>query len=172
VKSPGVVRFAYWTGKPRLADLVAFFIANVSEDYISHGEIQDGRAIDTTHWSPTLDEVMRREFSRARPRAGKLGRYRLVVITMARRLVGLACIEVCRGPRRSYAVLHDGVVDSALRSTGIGMKAVEWILKHLKREGVEMTFLESAIGNERAHHFLRKQGFATISITMMKKLRE
>ena len=48
-----------WCGDPAEAGRLAqFFVQQVDPDYLSHSEMQMGRAIDPGHWSIDLERVV------------------------------------------------------------------------------------------------------------------
>jgi len=151
--------------------LADFFLANVDTAYISHGELQTGRADDFDHWSPRARQVLNDELSRflRTPLDAPAGG-RVVVATMADTVVGLLLLELHLSALQPYAILHDLVVARSVRGQGVGTAILAWIENELKARGILRLFLESGIHNERAHEFFRRAGFATCSIVMSKKL--
>jgi GNAT superfamily N-acetyltransferase len=61
-------------------------------------------------------------------------------------------------------------VEEASREHGIGKAIVDWVVREAEVLGCARLFLESGMGNHRAHELFERQGFFTCSIVMMKRL--
>jgi hypothetical protein len=57
----GGITVAWCRTSSRAAELAAFFARNVGPGYISHAELQGGRALSPTEWRPNLVEILRAE---------------------------------------------------------------------------------------------------------------
>ncbi len=155
-----------------VGDLVAFFVRNVTSTYISCGEIQCGRAIDTNTWSLSLRAVLLDEFTKASRNEGMAweGR-RILTGVLVGRLVGLAVLDFHLSALNPYVVLEDMVVEEDLRGLGLGRQMLDWIERHVVALGAGDLFLESGIANLRAHTFFESNGFAVVSKVLLKTLR-
>lgn len=166
------IRWALPADDPSL--LVNFFLLNVSEEYISHGEIQDGRADDPKTWSKNINSILIAEFSEACS-VGSATNATASKIALAVQSTGetaaFALLQIRRDAQSPYAILHDILVHRGLRGHGIGTQLLEWIQVQLHALGVQFIFLESGASNERAHEFFEKNGFSPISTNFMKSLR-
>lgn len=147
--------------------LVRFFVDNVDPDYISHGEIVDGRALGPGRWSPELADVLAREFAACRfdgepSRDGK----QLVVAERDGATTALALFERAG----THAWLHDLVVARAARGERTGAAVLAWIEAEAAAAGVGDLFLESGTANDGAHRFFAREGYETVSVVMRKSL--
>lgn len=149
------------------AVLADFFAKCVSPKYISHGEIQVGRALSPTRWRKDLNSVMRKEFEKVIAAGLPSGG---VAVTYADgRLIALALVGFYRGVS-PYYILEDLVVDPSKRGLGIAASLLAWIEAHARRRGIKYGFLESGVRNTRAHKFFEKHGYAVVSQVMLKAL--
>ena len=157
-----------WCEDPLEADSVAsFFVRHVDSDYISHGELQLGRATDPEQWSPDLALLVADEI-RGAIEDGAQSERRVVTADIGSRLAAMALVGFHRGFHSGYVVLEDLVVDKALRRNGIGDAVLKWIEKEAGSAGCQRIFLESSIRNRGAHNFFERHGFRPCSLVMMK----
>ena len=149
--------------------LVRFFIDQVDTDYISHGEIVDGRALDAERWSPRLADVLGAEFGACRF-DGDLaadGKF-LALAEQDDALLALALFERAG----AHAWLHDLVVSRDARGQGVGEQVLAWLEGQAGAAGVRDVLLESGVGNDGAHRFFSREGYTTVSVVMRKALRQ
>jgi GNAT superfamily N-acetyltransferase len=159
-----------WRHDPADADsLAGFFVQHVDSDYISHGELQLGRATDPEHWSPDLARLVADEIRGASENGAQSG-LRVVTASIGSRLAAMALVNFHRGLHSCYAVLEDLVVDRALRRNGIGGAVMKWIEEEVRTAGCQRIFLESGIRNRDAHGFFERHGFRPCSLVMMKSI--
>ena len=163
-----------WLAEPAQAPVLAeFFAKNVSPSYISHGEIQLGRAVDAQTWSPHLTELLAKEIhdgSATKPAVD--GQVRSLVAHFDGQLVGLALVSFHEGTPGSFALVEDLVVDAAHRGLGLGAAIMSRIEQEALSRGCSRLFLESGFRNDGAHAFFKKLGFDACSVVMVKTLRE
>ena len=152
----------------RTIEIVDFFIKNTSKEYISHGEIQCGRAIDSENWSPNLKEVLTSEFNYCIGRSQVLEKENVAIAEIDNELVGVMLVEHFSEGGSPYVVLHDIVVSSAHRGNGIGRIMLHWLEEEMKKKNIRQIFAESGLHNERAHNFFERHGFHTTSIVIQK----
>ncbi len=155
-----------WNGPEdaRQAAALAGRIVSLSEDYISHGEIQTGLSADGTTWVSNLAELYAEDF------ADLDGRDLVVARAADGVLVAFAVVAWEQSRRRSFAVLEDMAVDPDARSGGIGARIVDAIAERVRSRGVEWLFLESGVRNTRAHQFYQRHGFTEISHVFGRRL--
>ena len=165
-----------WSTDPsRAQELAQFFVGNITPDYISHSELQGDRAIDIGEWRPGLADIVAKEIE------GRVAEYGGAIETLklsypvleARRdgrLVGIALVSFFRDAPVPYAILEDIAVEEASRDHGFGKAIVDWVVREAEVLGCVRLFLESGMGNHRAHELFERQGFFTCSIVMMKRL--
>jgi len=153
------------------AEFARFFVENAPSEYISHSEIQDGRAEINLTWSDKLETILTHQFLGGcrREGNGKLAETRLAVARLEGiDVAAIAYVGLERGAPVPYAILYDLLVRSDLRNVNIGSDLLAWLEKQLHEEKVVVLFLESGINNERAHTFFDRRGFSPVSINMMK----
>lgn len=156
-----------WCREPDLLDqLAGFFAQNVSLSYISHSELQTGRALTPEQWNPDIRMIFREEMALRldQPVGAAL---RVVTAYRDGMLVGLAYVTFMKAVPRPFIILEDVVVDGAIRGEGIGQNLMDWIFAQARQEGITRAFLESGQKNHAAHHFFEKNGFHQTSIVMM-----
>lgn len=148
-------------------EILDLFISNLSTNYISHSELQEGRAIDKTHWHPQLADKIAEDITRSID--PKHPSFLLAVGIENNQLLAAAFITLST-TNIPYATLEDMVVSPLTRGKGIGQQFFTWIEQECRTKGIQRLFLESGIQNQGAHHFFEKAGFAPVSVTMMKEL--
>ncbi len=161
-----------WCGTvSRASELADFFAGNVGPDYISHAELQGGRALSPTEWRPNLREILRAQIE---PRlvAGSPGPDSKPIAAAERdgALVALAYITFAGSAPVPFAVVEDLIVSSGARGGGVGKAMLDWIAAEGRMRGIRRLFLESGITNKRAHGFFEREGFRPTSVVMMKSL--
>ena len=153
-------------------ELARFFFKNVDPSYISHSEMQYGRAVGRNRWSPRLLDLLKKEFA-ALARSSGAGKdsFRLVQAEADGALVGVAVVEFNNQSIRPFAVIEDLMVSRKLRRAGIGGRMLEWIEAQAVKRKIPELYLESGINNNSAHQFFEKHRFGAVSKVMMKRLR-
>jgi ribosomal protein S18 acetylase RimI-like enzyme len=163
----------YWcSDHSEIPVLAEFFAIHVTPDYISHGEIQTGRAEEFDRWSPDLVEVVAEEMRGALAFAdsnSSIGRRRILAARSSGDLVALAIVRF-QAARFPYGVIEDVIVDRALRGQEIGSRVLEWIEQRAREQGISRLFLESNSRNRHAHAFFKKHNFNICSVIMVKTL--
>jgi GNAT superfamily N-acetyltransferase len=163
----------YWAAQEEARELAEFFVRHVRPDpnYISHSEIQHGRALDENRWAANLDEVVLAEFLAKTPKDGHLlADGGLVAARHSSHLMAVAVVAFRAEGGAPYAILEDLVVDPSQRRKEIGKRVLEWIERQAVDRGMSRLFLESGLHNEEAHAFFRREGFSACSVIMMKAL--
>jgi ribosomal protein S18 acetylase RimI-like enzyme len=159
-----------WCGQSGSAkELASFFAEQVTTSYVSHSELQLGRAKTQSEWAPNLKAILEEEISSRLKDPSDLGR-RVVVARENGVLVGLAYVTFNLEAPTPFAVLEDIVVSNERRGSGLGQAMLDWIFKAAKEAGAKRIFLESGKNNHDAHHFFERNGFHQISIVMMAEL--
>ena len=162
-----------WESNPAAAQELAQFFAlevKLTPEYISHGEVQIGRAKDFDHWNYGLDSCLELEFREILTQsADKDCAARIVVARVKNELGAVAVVRFISG-KPKYAVLEDLVVKSTLRGQGVGRKVVLWVEAEAKTQEASHLFLESGAGNTEAHDFFLQLDFRRCSFVMVKSL--
>jgi GNAT superfamily N-acetyltransferase len=158
-----------------LDSLSRLFSNNLTPQYISHSELQGYRALKPGQWADNIESVIREEIG------SRLGQPRqtfpkdqawqgVIQAQEHDRLVGVALVTIWHSSAVPFGVIEDIVVDKGLRDGGRGQALMDWIAAELLKAGITRLFLESGIGNERAHHLFEGMGFKPISVVMMREL--
>jgi N-acetylglutamate synthase-like GNAT family acetyltransferase len=87
-----------------------------------------------------------------------------------RRIVGIALVTISRNSVVPFGVIEDIIIDKRMRDLGRGETIMNWIADQMRRARVRRLFLESGVGNERAHHLFEAIGFKPVSVVMMREL--
>jgi GNAT superfamily N-acetyltransferase len=155
----------------RTSELADFFARNVGPDYISHAELQGGRALSPTDWRPNLREVLHAEIE---PRlvAGSPGwdGKSIAIAEQDGVLAALAYVTFAGSAPVPFAIVEDLIVAPATRGRGVGKAMLDWIAAEARTHRIRRLFLESGITNKRAHDFFEREGFHPTSVVMMKSL--
>ena len=160
-----------WCGnKEEILQAINLFIENVDPEYISHGEVQSGRAVDFKHWSPDLVKVLEHEFNLCFEKEGEAGAYKLAVAYINNKLSGLIFIQIVKLANQPYAILQDMVIAKKLRGKHLGKNMLAWIEGELKETGIKLLFLETGIHNQGAHAFFEANHFYVSSKIMVKEI--
>jgi GNAT superfamily N-acetyltransferase len=151
--------------------LAAFFAKNVTRSYISHSELQFGRAEAPDQWFSNLQEILKGEIEERVPfvtPAQSPGR--VASAYQGDILVGIAYVIFNSQVPIPFIVVEDIVVERTMRGSGIGQAMIDWIFSRAREENVRRAFLESGKDNHDAHHFFERNGFKQVSIVMMADL--
>ena len=154
------------------ADVAPFFVAHASHSYISHSELQFGRATAPDRWSDDLEATVARDArsAAANGAADAPAGQRLAVARTDDGLVALAFVTFAPDAPTPFAILDDLLVSPLARGQGLGRVMLDWVAAACRSRGLQRLFLESGADNDRAHHFFEAQGFAQVSIVMMRDL--
>jgi GNAT superfamily N-acetyltransferase len=165
------VTVAWCETSTRAAELAAFFAGNVGPDYISHAELQGGRALSPTEWRPNLVEILRAEIDARLAAAPSATNDRpIAVAEKDSALVALALLTFADTAPVPFAIVEDLIVGPQARGRGVGKTMLDWIARQAQARGIRRLFLESGAHNDRAHAFFGREGFRPTSIVMMREL--
>jgi GNAT superfamily N-acetyltransferase len=164
-----MIRVGWCSDGSEVDRLAAFFAANVTQSYISHSELQFGRADAPDKWIDNLLAKFRTEIAERVPcRPG--APLRVASAYDGDELVGMSYVTFTNEVPIPFIVIEDIVVDQRKRGGGIGQALVDWIFAQARQEGIRRAFLESGKDNHDAHHFFERNGFHQVSIVMMADL--
>lgn len=169
------IRFSIADTTSDAAELARFFQSNLSDEYISHSELQGYRAIAPHKWSTNIVAVLETEI------AARLGPPRdifppdliwqgVILGRYGNDLAALALVTLSRRAVVPFGIIEDIVVDANLRGHGLGATTMNWIMDGFREVGLGRVFLESGLNNQSAHHLFERLGFKTVSIVMMQDL--
>ncbi|MEB0140538.1 MULTISPECIES: GNAT family N-acetyltransferase [unclassified Undibacterium] len=157
-------------GSASAEQIADFFCANAQADYISHAELQGGRALAPGVWQPNLRALLIEEVRQiAAQRQQQDFSAEVVCAHCGTELAGIAFLSY-GGSTRAYAVLDDFLIAPQWRGLGVAQQFLEALAARLAAEGRTRVFLESGIGNHQAHRFFERQGFHVTSQVMMREL--
>jgi len=142
--------------------LAQLFVDNATIDYISHSEIQEGRAVNENSWSKDLLSHINTELQAA----SKNETFQAANIAAAyldNKPVGYLLVEYADEGNGLFAILSDIVVDRTYQRHHVGTTLADWTLAQLRKEGIQSLYAESNLKNTAAHHFLEKQGMKAVS---------
>jgi GNAT superfamily N-acetyltransferase len=161
-----MIRIGWCTDRKDADRLADFFARNVTQSYISHSELQFGRAPAPDKWISDLPAKFKAEIEQRLPfKPG--AELRVVSAFSGEELVGLAYVTFNLTVPIPFMVLEDIVVARGQRGSGIGQQLLDWIFAQARQEGIKRAFLESGKDNHDAHHFFERNGFHQVSIVMM-----
>jgi len=173
LKTDDAVSFRWADAADDPFDIAQFFIKNAPRDYISHGEIQDGRAKGVDTWSENLASILVRQFSLARDGQAdeSYSETRLALaFGGAGTLAGIGYIGINHDAPSPFAVIYDLLIQADMRCRGVGSGLLAWIEEKLRMRQIKFIFLESGVRNNRAHAFFGSSGFIPVSLNFMKTL--
>lgn len=175
--SPQRVEFAWLTQPDLLSQVTQLFVSEVTTEYVSHGDIMEGRAEGPGRWYPDLAELHQRELASVELEDGVFSApgYRIALAWLESTLVGFASVahvvhDASRQHPVRYGRIDDIVVAATARGLGVGTGLMSWIEQELVAAGVTRVFLESGINNTRAHALFQRRGYTITSVTMFKDL--
>jgi N-acetylglutamate synthase-like GNAT family acetyltransferase len=131
--------------------------------YISHGEIQGGRAVDTDHWAPDLNARIKKELAQAVLEVASLW---VAEALLGDTPIGFVLMEFKFNDSR-YVIFHDMVMKPSVQDQGYEHAFADWLKKEMQDMKIQRAFFESGIRNHEAHKLFESFGFKTISVTMM-----
>jgi GNAT superfamily N-acetyltransferase len=159
-----------WCHAPARAEkLAAFVFDNLETSYISHSELQFGRADGIDRWAGNLHDQLLAEFTERLQQPAN-AEARLLVAQCDGVVVAVSLVTFNRDVAITHAVVEDLVVEKSKRGRGIGQAVMNWILARAREEGMRRVFLESGLANSRAHSFFERNGFRQVSVVMMADL--
>lgn len=147
---------------PQVIDL---FCKNIEEakEYISHGEIQMGLALNRNELATDLHDIWEKYLIEQvfQDPDG------VVVCVNGDEIVGFSISEINHDLGHSFGIICDIVTRKNLRGIGIGSLLMKEALSFFKEKGIDQIFLESGVENLSAHNFFQKKGFQCISKVFM-----
>lgn len=144
-----------------------FFVENVDLTYISHSEMQNGRAVSSSMWSIDCEAQLQNEMHEAMNKYSLKKRVVVAYVSGALAALGIVSQE---NETTKYATLDDLIVDRQLRGHKIGSEIIKWVVDQLRAEGVREIYLESGGSNEQAHKFFHENAFETCSVVMRRQV--
>lgn len=154
-----------WVNDPACLDtLVNIFLEDADPRYISHGEIQDGRAINPDQWSPDLSSKIKEDLMKAVTNWNFNRSQGVAIVCFEGVPIGFILIEF-EGTR--HVIIQDMVLRPSKRSLGYGTAFAGWLKTELHNMGIHRAFFESGIKNHDAHKLFESFGFKIISVVMM-----
>ncbi|KAA3608124.1 MAG: GNAT family N-acetyltransferase [Planctomycetota bacterium] len=156
----------------RLAEL---FCDALDPAYISHGEIECGRALAPGRWAPEFRESIKKEFVFIADQdldfedsdlqyAGP----RLLRLEVGGECIGVAVVVLYWAANQALASLEDLVLRRDCRGKGFGRLFLQQLQQRLQRAGIQRWLLEVGGENEKAQAFFQSLGFRAVSVAYWK----
>lgn len=148
-----------------LCDFFSDIIENHKE-YISHGEIQMGVALDSGLLSPDY----RQKWLQYLDRQTANPQNTLLIYEEESRIKGFILFGIAKDGDSPYGVVFDLSITPKERGKHLGFKLLQLALDSFREKGINDCYLESGVDNHAAHSFFQKQGFRHISNIFRLKL--
>ncbi|MFI3266345.1 MAG: GNAT family N-acetyltransferase [Rikenellaceae bacterium] len=134
-------------------------IINEHKDYISHGELQMGIALDEhtiapdaeITWLKYLDNHVQNPLTK------------IFIYQLKHKVEGFIISGIEDDGAEPYGIIYDMGVNPTLRGKHIGSSLIEAALSSLNEQGIDTFYLESGVNNHSAHSFFEKFGFHHVS---------
>ncbi|NVO09103.1 MAG: GNAT family N-acetyltransferase [Bacteroidales bacterium] len=165
------VTFSWCNSIKEIKEIAAFFTKHKNVEYISHGEVQDGRASNFSTWHSDFRKLIFTDFKKALKKNSDFEEsYLLAQARFKDELIGFCFIMIKKKLECSYIELQDFIIDPNFQRKGIGSALIKWIEKSMRLEGIKKIFLESGIDNHDAHSFFTQRGFHVCSKMFYKEI--
>jgi ribosomal protein S18 acetylase RimI-like enzyme len=138
------------------------FFANILEehkDYISHGELQMGIAVDSGVLAPDFRE----KWAEYLDRQMAIAENRILLNEDDGLLNGFIIFGITDDGDAPFGMIFDLAVTPECRGKHIGQSLVEKAMEYFKQSNIKGCYLESGVNNHSAHHFFERHGFAHVS---------
>ncbi|MGO4714854.1 GNAT family N-acetyltransferase [Bradyrhizobium sp. 2TAF24] len=165
----GGPEFSWCDDASSVDDLARFFADNITSSYISHSELQFGRADAVGRWSPRLAQILRSEIGE-RVGVAAMPDRKVAAAYVEGKLAGIAFVAFTEDVPHPFVVVEDIAIARHLRGHGIGQGFLDWIFARAKGRGIRRAYLESGKDNHDAHHFFERNRFEQVSIVMMAEI--
>lgn len=136
--------------------LVDIFINNVGVEYITHIEIEEGRAVSLNKWAHDIKDVLKEELIES------CKEIRVVAISIEEEINGFALLKF----EDDSIIIEDIVVNQK----GLGKELMNWIENYAKTMGFVKLIGHVGCSNEVAKSFMNKLGFEGQTITYTKEI--
>ena len=146
-----------WFGNVnRVDELVNIFLNNTGIEYITHIEIEEGRALSINEWSPNLKDILRDEL------ITEMAKSKVIVAEDDGIIKGYALLKL----ENKILTIEDIVVNQK----GIGTEIMEWIEKEMVKNGIKRLMADLGVKNKRAQEFMKKLGYEAQTIVYVKNI--
>ena len=142
----------------KIDELVDIFLNNVGPEYITHIEIEEGRAVDLNVWSENLRYILKQELEHCIK-----NKNRIPIIKVDNVIKGYALLKI------NYKTII--IEDIVVSEKGLGSKLMDFIERAAFEEGMDRIIGDIGIKNERAKRFMDKLGFEKQTIVYSKKIK-
>ena len=136
--------------------LVEIFTNNVGIEYITHIEIEEGRAVSLDKWAHDIKDVLREELIES------CKELRVIAISIEDEISGFALLKF----DEDSIIVEDIVV----YQKGLGKELMNWIEDYAKRMGFNKLIGHVGCTNEVAKSFMNRLGFQEQTITYIKEI--
>ena len=146
-----------WFGNVnRVDELVNIFLNNTGIEYITHIEIEEGRALSLNEWSPNLKDILREEL------ITEIAQSRVIVAEDNGIIKGYALIKL------DYNILT--IEDIVVNQKGVGTEIMEWIEREMRKNGIKRLMADIGVKNKTAQEFMKKLGYEAQTIVYVKNI--
>ena len=143
-------------------NILCDFFANIikeHQDYISHGELQMGIAVDCGQLAPDFRE----KWAMYLDRQMAIPENRILLHEENGVLNGFIIFGITDDGDAPFGMIFDLGVTPECRGRHIGQALVQKAMEYFKQAGIKDCYLESGLNNHSAHHFFERHGFAHVS---------
>jgi N-acetylglutamate synthase-like GNAT family acetyltransferase len=171
------LQFQWLNKDDNLETIVDFFISNTDGTFISHGEIQCGRAPSLDGWSSNLHDVLLKEMrslsgQRFDTHCRQDSAHCLLALDERDGQTGELCaivnVAFQYSQQAPVCILDDIIVNAGMRGRGIGIKLFRELERICDQKEIAFIFLESGAKNEVAHEFFDRVGCTLASFHYVK----
>ncbi len=166
---------AKWSDKENEPEkAAAFFLKNTTPgDYISHTDIQWGRAASFDAWRDDFCMQIKMQLiksCRARQNDKQSDAIWTALLYRDDILAGLSLVTLNKAARVPYIIIEDLIIAEEQRDNNLGTGFIRWIMSECRSIGFRRVFIESSMKNTRAHNFFSHAGFTEVSLVMSRQL--
>ena len=140
----------------RVDELVAVFVNNAGISYITHIEVEEGRADSVSRWSKDLVDVLKKELISEVPKGNVL------MASIDKSVAGFALIKI----DGQKLVIEDVVAGQK----GAGTELLEYIQNFAIKNGIKTLAGDVGFENYNAQKFMKKMGYEPQTIVYIKKI--
>lgn len=158
------IKYKWLRDELYINSLVDMFVTNTTTDYITHIEIDEGRAIDQNTWSEDIKHVLWMQFYVA-IKGGNIA----VAIDEENELYGFATVKWLHEENAfNGTVVIEDIVST---QKGVGSELVRFIEQEVKEGPLKYNMMaDVSCKNTRAQKFMEKLGYRPMTIVYTKEI--
>jgi len=154
-----MINYIWLRDETKVDELVDLFLNNTTEDYITHIEIQEGRADEDGTWSANLRDTLKHQFYVAIKKSNIL-----VAIDINTDVI-LGFVSVLYNEDNTITV-----EDIVSTQKGIGTKLLNVVEENVRGYEYKMIIGDVGPNNERAKRFMEANGYTAKTIVYTKNI--